>query len=173
MNKKKEYLKHQKFIRERVKKYSQKTSFIFWIGILNLVSFIYLLIDTSKTYSLGLGINVLIYGFIYKSSLDAVLKIVLNFFACLFPSVLFMIMSILSRKGKSKPLIISFVIYIFDTLLLFFIPSSFYLLNEKSSFYNQLTCYILHAIIIGYFIYLFILYNKICKDSIINKQEKQ
>ena len=107
-------------IRDKVKKYTQKTSVIFWISILNLISFIIILFKNDLTYTLGFASNIFT-------------KYLLSFIFSLIFDIVFLILAFNVRKGKLKPLVITFIIYCIDTLIMFFIPRNLYLLNEKSS----------------------------------------
>ncbi len=160
-------------IRDKVKKYTQKTSVIFWISILNLISFIIILFKNDLTYTLGFASNILIHGLIFKTNLNIFTKYLLSFIFSLIFDIVFLILAFNVRKGKLKPLVITFIIYCIDTLIMFFIPRNLYLLNEKSSIYNILTPYAVHFVVIGYLIYLLIFYNNIVKASAFNKNNNK
>lgn len=158
-------------IKEQVRQFSLKANAIYWSGILNVASFIIILFNNTKTYSLGYAVNVLLHGLLMQSNLSISIKYVLSFVFALLTALCFVILSIYVKKGKLKPLIAAFVIYFIDTLLMFFLPTKYIILNDKSSSYNLITLYLVHFIMLGYYIYLLVLYNKIVNSSIISKKQ--
>lgn len=162
----------RKDIRDRVKKYSQKASVVYWSAILNLVSFFIVCINHNRTYSIGYTSNVLLHELFLNLNLDIAVTLILSGICALIISSIFFALAIFIKKGKLKPLIAAFIIYIIDTLLLFFTPYSFYV-KEGGDSYSLIMAYAVHIVMIIYYIYLLVTYNKIVKDSLFSKRKNQ
>lgn len=156
-------------IRERVKRFSRIANVIYWSAILNLVSFFIILIKGNTTYVLGYALNILLHHSIMNLNINIIWCYIISLITCLIGSSVFVILAILVKKGKLKPLIISFIIYLGDTILLLFIPHDYIIINDNTS--NLVMCYLVHIVMMGYLIYLLCTYNKIVKDSLISKKK--
>ncbi len=162
----------RKDIRDRVKKYSQKASAVYWSAILNLVSFFIVCFNHNRTYSIGYTCNVLLHELFLNLDLNIGVKLTLSGICALIISLIFFALGIFIKKGKLKPLIAAFLIYSVDTLLLFFTPYSFYV-KEGGDGYSMIMAYGVHIVMFIYYIYLLVTYNKIVKDSLFTKRKNQ
>ncbi len=161
--------KKKKTIKQRVERFSVHANAIYWSAILNIICFFVLLIDKNRTYSFGYAINIFIHGVLINSTLDIIWVYLLSFLSALILSLCFFILALQVKKGKLIPLIIAFCIYFIDVIFLLCLPKNYILLTEKTNSYSIITPYLVHVVIIGYYIYLLISYKNIVSDSKISQ----
>ncbi len=155
-------------IKKRFTKFKKATNFIYWTSILNIVGFFMCLFRGDSTIDIGYALNVLSHYLIMNLTIDYALKFSLSFLFCLLLSLVFLLLSIPTRKGKLIPLILCFSLYLIDFIFIFIMPEVYYY-----NFNSKLINIFVHVIVTGYFIYLLYSYFKIVKLSKINSANKK
>ncbi len=165
MQNNKEKSEMREFIREKVKRYSKAANAIFWVGILNIFSFI-LLLFRGGIPRLGFALNIyfhVLFMNMFEGSLPAFL---FSGLAILILSLVYFLFTPSIKSGKLIPLIFTGFLYLADTVFLIFMDENFF-----PDITDRIISILVHIVVLGYYLFLFLYFHRIVKLSKSNQKE--
>lgn len=163
----KQKLKYQQDIKEKVNRFSKVSNAIFFVGILNIFSFILTLFDKSIP-RLSLSLNIFLHSTFMKTFDHQPIGYVFSGLCIFFVSLIFILIFFSIKKGKLIPLIFLSILYLSDTIFLFFLDDNIFL-----DITNKVVSIFVHIIVLGYFIFLISYYFYIVSTSKNNQRKLQ
>lgn len=160
-------LEKRNMIRDKVSRYKRVTNVCFFIGIINLFSFI-LALFRNDVPRLSFALNIYLHQTFMNTFNHELPGYLFSGLLMFLFSLVFMLITPSVKSGKLIPLIILFSLYLGDFIFLWFLDDGIYINNT-----NRIVSILTHIVILGYFIFLLIDYYRIVSLSKKNKRENQ